>query len=113
MSDDVADTVRRLGIKGQEGIKQVRRMIRRLRDRHHASAVLFLDPKTGEPSTAAAKWMRQLAADNYVNSGAYHQDPREHAYREGRRTLALEIIRSARLDADRLEALVELERTMK
>lgn len=108
---DVAETARQLGLKGQDGIKQVRRMIRRLVDRHAAAAELFLGPD-GKPSPAAVKWLRQLADDNFVNTGCWHPDPREHALREGQRKLALKIIRSAKLDADRLDSLIELERTI-
>jgi hypothetical protein len=110
MSESVADTARSLSARGQDGIKQVRRMIRRLIDRHDTAAQLFLDPEDGQPTAAASKWFGQLAADNYVNGGAYHADPREHAYREGRRELALEIIGSARLDVEKLQKLTALER---
>lgn len=111
MTDDVTQTARRLGLKGQEGLKQVRRLVGRLLDRHDRAAKLFLDDE-GQVKPAAAKWFLQLAAENYVETGAFHQDAREHAYREGRRTVVLEIIRSARLDAARLDALIELERNM-
>jgi hypothetical protein len=112
MTETVGEAAHRLGIKGQDGIKQVKRMIRRLLDKHKLAADLFLDDD-GQVKPAAARWFRQLASDNYLDTGAWHQDPREHAYREGRRAVALEIIRSARLDAERLDRLVELERDMK
>lgn len=109
MSDSATDLARRIGLKGPHMLKQLRRMIRRLLDRHTAAADLFLDDR-GAVRPEAEKWFRDLAANNFVNDGAWHTDPREHAFREGRRTLALEIIGSARLDAGRLEALTRLER---
>lgn len=112
MSDNVTDVARRLGLKGPDAIKQVRRLIRRLVDRHDAAARLFLGPD-GEIKPEARAWFVQLAADNYVNEGAWHPDPREHALREGQRRLALKIIRSAKLDAARLDALIEIEREVK
>jgi hypothetical protein len=84
-------------------------MIGRLLDRHSNAAALFLD-EDGALKPAARKWFAELAAQNFVNRGSWHADPREHAKREGRRELALEIIGSARLDVERLEALTRMER---
>jgi hypothetical protein len=95
--------------RGPAMLKQLRQMAARLLDKHHAAAALFLG-EDGAITRPAAAWMQQLAADNYVNGGAWHMDPREHAFREGKRELALEIINSARLDVARLEALTKLER---
>ena len=59
------------------------------------------------PTPEAARWLTRLARDNHVNSSAFHEDAREHARREGRRELALEIIAAVRLDPARLNALAE------
>lgn len=109
MSESVDDIARRVTAKGEATIKQVRRMIRRMLDKHSAAAELFLGAD-GQAKPEAVRWFRQLAADNYVNGGAFVSDPIEHAARSARRELALEIIRSAKLDVDRLDALIELER---
>jgi hypothetical protein len=58
MSENVADTARRLGLKGQEGVKQVRRLIRRLLDRHNAAAQLFLGDDGNSSPKRGAKWLR-------------------------------------------------------
>jgi hypothetical protein len=108
-ADSSTDLVRRISMSGPQLGKQVRRMISRMLDRHTVAAKLFLDDD-GAVRPAAVKWFGQLAADNYVNRGAFHADPREHAYREGRRELALEIIGSADLDVERLASLTRLER---
>lgn len=60
-----------------------------------------------KPTPAAIRWLERLANDNFVNGTAFHEDAREHARREGRRELALEIIASVRLDPMRLERLAE------
>lgn len=103
-----AEVARRLG-NAPQLIGQLRRLIGRLLDRHSLAAALFLDDG-GQVRPAAAKWFQQLAQDNYVNGGAFDADPREHAYREGRRSLALEILGSAHLDVERLGSLTKLER---
>jgi hypothetical protein len=107
--ESVTDLVRRLDLKGPSALKQLRTMIGRLLDRHHVAAALFLDVN-GELKPDAKRWFAELARRNYVNGGCFDKDPREHAFREGRRELAQEIIASARLDAGRLEALTKLER---
>jgi hypothetical protein len=109
MSDDATDLARRIGLKGPNMLKQLRRMIRQLLDRHRDAAALFLD-RDGNLTPPARRWFADLADRNFVNRGCWHSDPREHAKREGRRELALEIINSARLDVGRLEALSRLER---
>lgn len=109
MSDEAIDLARRMQLKGPALLKQVRQMAARLLDKHHAAAALFLG-EDGTVKPEAASWMRQLAADNYVNGGGFHADPIEHAYRSARRDLALEIIGSAKLDVERLASLTRLER---
>lgn len=111
MSDPAIDLARRLQLKGPSMIKQLRQMTARLLDKHHAAAALFLG-EDGKVTREAAAWMRRLADDNYVNGGAFKADPIEHAYRAGKRELALDIIRSAKLDLERLAALSNLEREM-
>lgn len=110
MSDDSArDVARRLGMTGQQLHKQLRRMIDRLLDRHHLAAKLFLGTD-GKVTPHAREWLQRLADDNFVNRSAFHSDDREHAKREGRRELALEIIGSVRLDTAKLASLTSLER---
>lgn len=109
MSDNATDLARRIAMEAPQLIKQVRRMVRRMLDRQSLAADLFLDDG-GAVKAKALAWFAQLASENYVNRGAFHSDAREHAYREGRRELALEIIGSADLDVDRLASLIKLER---
>jgi hypothetical protein len=111
VSETAAETARRLSRTGPQLHHQLKRIIGRLLDRHAAAAKLFLD-NDGAAKPAAVEWFRQLARDNYVNGGCWHENDREHAKREGRRELALEIIGSAKLDVDRLGALTKLEREM-
>jgi hypothetical protein len=59
------------------------------------------------PKPEAVRWLDRLARDNFVRSSAFHEDAREHARREGRRELALEIIASVKLDPVRLDQLAE------
>lgn len=66
---------------------------------------LFCD--NGKPTAAAVAWLDRLAAKNFINSTTFHDDAREHARREGKRELALEIIASVGLDPRRLERLSE------
>jgi hypothetical protein len=109
MSSDPTEVARQIGLKGPQALKQLKRMMRRLLSRHHLAVELFLG-EGGKLTEPAREWMQQLAADNYVNKGAWHADPREHAYREGRRALALEIIGSAHLDVERLASLKKMEK---
>jgi hypothetical protein len=104
-----ADVVRRTGLKGAELKKQLGRMIRRLVDRHQLAAQVFLG-EDGALKPAAAKWMRVLARDNFVESTTWAGDRDTMLINEGRRRLALEILSSAKIDAGRLEALTRLER---
>jgi hypothetical protein len=103
------DVIRRIGMKGAELKKQLGRMIGRLLDRNSLAAEVFLGDD-GELTPAAAKWMRQLARANHVDSTTWAGDRDTMLINEGRRQLALEIIGSAKLDAGRLEALTRLER---
>lgn len=111
MSESATDMAKRLGMSAPQLMKQLRRIKERMLTRHDLAAQLFLGAD-GKPTAAALKWLRHVAGENYVNRGTYHQDPREHAYREGRRELALEIIGSARLDVDKLNSLTAIEREM-
>jgi hypothetical protein len=105
------DLARRLGMKVPQLRRQLHTLIRRILDRHNRAAQLFLDDD-GNLKPAAREWFAELARDNFVNRSAFHEDPREHAKREGRRELALEIISSAHLDVERLGSLTRLEREM-
>jgi hypothetical protein len=109
MSESATEMARRLGMNGPSLLKQLRRIVKRLLDRQQHAARLFLDDD-GELKPAAKAWFGQIAHDNFVTRSAWHEDAREHAKREGRRELALEIINSTRLDVERLEALTRLER---
>jgi hypothetical protein len=60
-------------------------MVGRMLDRHAIAAAVFLGPD-GQPTPAAAKWFDQLARDNYVNGGGWHENDREHAPRRPPRT---------------------------
>jgi hypothetical protein len=106
---DIAETARQIGLRGPQAMKQLKRMMRRLLNRHHLAVELFLGPD-GKLTETAHEWMQQLAAENYVNEGAWHPDPREHALREGHRRLALKILRSVRLDIERLASLTKMEK---
>lgn len=86
--------------------EQVRHRWQMLFHRQRDVHLLFLDD-TRRPTEATLRWLDRVARENYVHSSAFHDDPREHARREGRRELALEIIASVRLDPARLEKLAE------
>lgn len=111
MSETLNDMMKRLGLSAPQVLKQVRRLRDRLLSRHMLAQQLFTGPD-GEPTPAAAAWLKQLAAENYVNRSTFHREDREQVRREARRELALEIIASARLDVERLNSLKELEREM-
>jgi hypothetical protein len=83
-------------------------MRRRLLDRHAIAA------RCSSTTTAAEArgggMVRQLARDNYVNAARGMKTTARACETRRRRELALEIIRSAKLDVERLGALTRLER---
>jgi hypothetical protein len=96
--------------RGGSGVKaQLRRMIDRLHSRHRLAARCSA-ARTANDAPAAAEWLRRLARDNYVEGGGFDRDPYQNAFNDGRRALALEILSSTRIDAERLGALTKMER---
>lgn len=96
--------------RGGSGVKaQLRRMIDRLQSRYRLAARVFCGAD-GNVTPAAAEWLRRLARDNYVEGGGFDRDPYQNAYNDGRRSLAIEILSSTRIDAERLGALTKMER---
>lgn len=96
--------------RGGTGVKaQLRRMIDRILSRHQLARQVFCGAD-GELTRPAVEWMRRLARDNYVEGGGFDRDPHQNSYNDGRRDLALEILSSTRIDAERLGALTRMER---
>jgi hypothetical protein len=97
--------------RGGTGIKaQLRRMIDRMQSRHMLAKRVFTDAG-GELTRPATEWMRRLARDNFVESSTFIGGDRDKMLiNEGRRALALEILSSVSIDAERLGALTKMER---
>jgi hypothetical protein len=83
---------------------QLRQRIEMLLGRYQLAKAVFC-AEDGKPTPAAAIWLRQLAARNFVDRSTFHEDPREHARREGRREVALDIILSLDLDSEQVRRL--------
>lgn len=89
--------------------RQVRAQIEALLAPWRVARRLFLGPD-GEPTEDAAAFFGQLDRACYVSRSTWHADPREHAMREGRRQVALEIMNMVRLDQAKLARLVAMAR---
>lgn len=109
MNETLKEMIQRLGARAPEMLRQVRRLRNRLVEQHHLAAQVFLG-EDGNPTPAAAEWLRRLARDSYVESTTFSGDRDAMLIREGQRKLALQILSSVRLDTERLASLRELER---
>jgi hypothetical protein len=85
-------------------------MIRRLLDKHELAAELFLDRRR-PADRRRGQWFRQLASDNYVNRARGTRTRANMPTARAAASFALEIIRSARLDAERLDRSSSLKGT--
>lgn len=85
--------------------------LRRLTRRFRLNRDLFLG-EDGEPSPTAVEWLRDLGKRCHADTSTYHADPREHARREGRREVFLEIVDGMALDGKKLAALTRQMREL-
>jgi hypothetical protein len=96
--------------RGGSGVKaQLRRMIDRMQSRHQLAKRGVLRRRR-RADARAAEWLRRLARDNYVEGGGFDRDPYQPCFQRRARALALEILSSTRIDAERLGALTKMER---
>jgi hypothetical protein len=102
-SDASAAGVGRIRMGAEAVRAQLRRLLDKHRWRHFEARALFYDK--GKLRPEAEGWFDRLARENFVLSGAFHEDPRRHAYNEGRRELALEIINGVGLSLERINQL--------
>jgi hypothetical protein len=99
------EDAKRLSALARLPAQQARRLIGRLLDRHHEAVALFCGAD-GEPTAAAAAWFARLARENFVEGSTHVPGDRDAMlFNEGRRTLALEILASVRIDRARLAQL--------
>ncbi|HEX5213325.1 MAG TPA: hypothetical protein VFW22_16490 [Pseudolabrys sp.] len=98
------DEIRDTQFQARSVRQQLRQRIEMLLGRFNLAREVFCD-KDGKPTPPAVTWLRQLAARNFVDQSTFHEDPREHARREGRREVALDIILSLDLDSEQVRRL--------
>ena len=106
----IADRAERIIGRAGGVVETLRRQIEALVAPWRVVRRLFTDPATGELTADAVDFFARLARTCHVDGSAYHPDAREHARREGRREVALEIMGQLQLDQKRLAALVEQTR---
>lgn len=98
------DDIRALGHQAKTVRQQLQQRLRMLLDHYFRSRGVFCDAD-GALTPAATLWLADLARRNFVHGSSFHIDPREHARREGRRELAMEILQSVRLDGEQVRRL--------
>jgi hypothetical protein len=107
---NIADRAERLAGRAGGMLETLRRQIEALLTPWRVSRRLFTDPATGALTPDAVAFFGRLARTCHVDGSAYHPDAREHARREGRREVALEIMGQLQLNQERLAALLEQTR---
>ncbi len=97
--------------KARQTAAALARQLRKLTNRFRIHRDLFLG-EDGTPTPPAAEWLRDLGKRCFADGSTYHADPREHARREGRREVYLEIIAGLELDGKKLAALTRQMREL-
>lgn len=103
-SDNIAERARQAA---QSITLQLQRLTRRFRLHRD----LFLGDD-GAVTPVAAEWLQDLGRRCFADGSTFHADPREHARREGRREVYLEIIAGLQLDGKKLAALTRQMREL-
>lgn len=103
---NLADRATRVAQGARQVAGALRRQIEAILTPWRVARRLFTDPMTGELTPDALAFFGQLSALGHVDGGTWHADARTHAYREGRREMALTIMRMITLDQQRLAALM-------
>lgn len=85
--------------------------LRRLTRRFRLNRDLFLGDD-GQPTPTAVEWLCDLGKSCHADTSTFHADPREHARREGRREVYLEIVAGMALDGKKLAALTRQMREL-
>jgi hypothetical protein len=100
----IADDVRRIQYSAEARLSELRRVRDRLLDPVQSVARLFMDEKDGKLRAGAGEWLERLARENFVSKPTLVPGDREQSLiNEGRRLLALDILKSVSLDCERLE----------
>jgi hypothetical protein len=96
------DDIRRLRFDAMKVASKARAVVARAIRRFVLSKRLFRDAK-GELTPEAIEWGDLLAKRYHVTRPAFHADPYISAYREGQRSVVLDVLNMMRLDPAKLD----------